>query len=196
MWYPIVLKLCSLTITHKADAGGVQLNLRDANAVKAAFQAIKPSVNEKVGAEHFQGVTVQPMVKLDGYELIIGSSLEVWINAIGDLAEVIQGYTSVASERSGCSVQSSLLAVFHRLGLMPAAALQATCAASRASSSVMYSYCPSAWTAPPLTVPPSVPVASIKRIRTKKAITSLLRHFSALVTLSRQTRCNSLLLRL
>ena len=116
MWYPIVLKLYSLTITHKADVGGVQLNLRDPNAVKAAFQAIKPSVNEKVGAEHFQGVTVQPMVKLDGYELIIGSSLEVWINAIGDLAEVIQGYTSVASERSGCSVQSSLLVAFDRLG--------------------------------------------------------------------------------
>ena len=74
MWYPIVLKLYSLTITHKADVGGVQLNLRDANAVKAALQAIKPSVNEKVGAEHFQG---QPMVKLDGYELIVGSSLEV-----------------------------------------------------------------------------------------------------------------------
>jgi len=88
--------------------------------------------------------------------------------SIGNLAEVNQGYTSVASERSGCSVQSSLLAVFDRLGFMPAAALQATCAASRASSSVLYSYCPSAWTAPPLTVPPSVPVASIKRIRTKK----------------------------
>ena len=32
--YPIVLKLYSLTITHKTDVGGVQLNLRDANAVK------------------------------------------------------------------------------------------------------------------------------------------------------------------
>jgi acetyltransferase len=31
--YPIVLKLYSLTITHKTDVGGVQLNLRDAKAV-------------------------------------------------------------------------------------------------------------------------------------------------------------------
>ena len=74
--YPIVLKLYSLTITHKTDVGGVQLNLRDAAAVRAAFQTINKAVTEKAGAEHFQGVTVQPMVKLDGYELIIGSSLD------------------------------------------------------------------------------------------------------------------------
>jgi acetyltransferase len=74
--YPIVLKLYSLTITHKTDVGGVQLNLRDADAVKTAFQSIKNAVTEKAGAEHFQGVTVQPMAKLDGYELIIGSSMD------------------------------------------------------------------------------------------------------------------------
>ena len=74
--YPIVLKLYSLTITHKTDVGGVQLNLPDAAAVKTAFHAIKQSVTEKAGAEHFHGVTVQPMVKLDGYELIVGSSLD------------------------------------------------------------------------------------------------------------------------
>ncbi len=33
-------------------------------------------MREKAGAGHFQGVTVQPMVKLDGYELIVGSSLD------------------------------------------------------------------------------------------------------------------------
>ncbi len=74
--YPVVLKLNSETITHKTDVGGVQLNLRDADGVRAAFQRIQTSVAEKVGAEHFQGVTVQPMLKLDGYELIVGSSLD------------------------------------------------------------------------------------------------------------------------
>ena len=94
--YPIVLKLYSLTITHKTDVGGVQLNLRDANAVKTAFQAIKQSVTEKAGAEHFQGVTVQPMVKLDGYELIIGSSLDSQFGPVilfgtgGQLVEVFK----------------------------------------------------------------------------------------------------------
>ncbi len=94
--YPIVLKLYSLTITHKTDVGGVQLNLRDAAAVKAAFQNIKQAVTEKVGAEHFQGVTVQPMAKLDGYELIIGSSLDSQFGPVilfgtgGQLVEVFK----------------------------------------------------------------------------------------------------------
>ncbi len=94
--YPIVLKLYSLTITHKTDVGGVQLNLRDASAVKQAFQAIKQAVTEKVGAEHFQGVTVQPMVKLDGYELIVGSSLDAQFGPVilfgtgGQLVEVFR----------------------------------------------------------------------------------------------------------
>jgi len=74
MGYPIVLKLFSETITHKTDVGGVQLNLEDAEAVRTAYNKIQKSVAEKVGAEHFLGVTVQPMIKLEGYELIIGSS--------------------------------------------------------------------------------------------------------------------------
>ncbi len=94
--YPIVLKIYSLTITHKTDVGGVQLNLRDADAVKTAFQTIKQAVTEKVGAEHFQGVTVQPMAKLDGYELIIGSSLDSQFGPVilfgtgGQLVEVFK----------------------------------------------------------------------------------------------------------
>ncbi|MDZ7262303.1 MAG: bifunctional acetate--CoA ligase family protein/GNAT family N-acetyltransferase, partial [candidate division KSB1 bacterium] len=74
--YPVVLKLHSETITHKTDVGGVQLNLKDADAVRRAYRAIESSVRQKAGAEHFLGVTVQPMIKLDGYELIIGSSLD------------------------------------------------------------------------------------------------------------------------
>ena len=74
--YPIVLKLHSETITHKTDVGGVQLNLRDADAVRTAFRAIESSVCQRAGPAHFQGVSVQPMIKLDGYELIIGSSLD------------------------------------------------------------------------------------------------------------------------
>jgi len=74
--YPVVLKIFSQTITHKSDVGGVKLNLRDERSVRLAFQAIQSSVGEKVGAEHFSGVTVQPMVRLDGYELILGSSVD------------------------------------------------------------------------------------------------------------------------
>jgi len=94
--YPVVLKLFSETITHKTDVGGVQLNLRDTSAVRLAYQKIQSSVVEKAGAEHFLGVTVQPMVKLDGYELIIGSSVDPQFGPVllfgtgGQLVEVFK----------------------------------------------------------------------------------------------------------
>ncbi len=94
--YPVVLKLYSETITHKTDVGGVQLNLRDAEAVRAAYRQIKKAVTEKAGAEHFQGVTVQPMIKLDGYELILGSSIDPQFGPVllfgtgGQLVEVFK----------------------------------------------------------------------------------------------------------
>jgi acetyltransferase len=74
--YPVVLKLHSETITHKSDVGGVQLNLQTAAAVRRAWRAIKSAVSAKAGRTHFLGVTVQPMVRLEGYELIIGSSVD------------------------------------------------------------------------------------------------------------------------
>ena len=85
-----------MTITHKTDVGGVLLNLRDAEAVRKGFQGIKASLTEKAGAEHFQGVTVQPMIKLDGYELIVGSSLDSQFGPVmlfgtgGQLVEVFR----------------------------------------------------------------------------------------------------------
>jgi acetyltransferase len=94
--FPVVLKLHSETITHKTDVGGVQLNLRDAEAVRNAFRMIRDSVTKKAGAEHFLGVTVQPMVKLEGYELILGSSLDPQFGPVllfglgGSLVEVFK----------------------------------------------------------------------------------------------------------
>lgn len=74
--YPVVLKLHSETITHKTDVGGVQLNLFSEAAVRTAYRSIQESVTRAIGAEHFLGVTVQPMVRIEGYELILGSSID------------------------------------------------------------------------------------------------------------------------
>ena len=74
--FPVVLKVHSETITHKTDVGGVHLNLPDEDSVRKAYQAIECSVREKAGAAHFLGVTVQPMMKPEGYELIVGSSVD------------------------------------------------------------------------------------------------------------------------
>ncbi|MGJ5815364.1 bifunctional acetate--CoA ligase family protein/GNAT family N-acetyltransferase [Paludibaculum fermentans] len=96
MGYPVVLKLHSLTITHKTDVGGVQLNLKTADAVRGAFRSIRDSVAAKVGLEHFNGVNVQPFAKLDGYEVILGSSIDPQFGPVllfgmgGQLVEVFK----------------------------------------------------------------------------------------------------------
>ncbi|HET6567871.1 MAG TPA: bifunctional acetate--CoA ligase family protein/GNAT family N-acetyltransferase [Rhodothermales bacterium] len=74
--FPVVVKLHSFTITHKTDVGGVQLNLQDDAAVRSAFSSIRDGLDAIGQSEAFDGVTVQPMARLDGYELIVGSSLD------------------------------------------------------------------------------------------------------------------------
>ena len=92
--FPVVLKVFSETITHKTDVGGVKLNLQDEAAVRTAYRLIKSSVGEKASPDQFSGVTVQPMVTLDGYELILGSSVDpqfgpvVLFGSGGQLVEV------------------------------------------------------------------------------------------------------------
>jgi len=99
--YPVVLKLHSQTITHKTEVGGVQLNLADADAVRRAWRAIESGATAAReprvrGRKHFLGVTVQPMVKLDGYELIVGSSIDAQFGPVllfgagGQLVEVFR----------------------------------------------------------------------------------------------------------
>jgi acetyltransferase len=94
--YPVVLKLHSETITHKTDVGGVRLDLGDAGAVRRAFVSIIAAVTVRAGAEHIRGVTVQPMIRRDGYELIVGSSIDpqfgpvLLFGAGGQLVEVFK----------------------------------------------------------------------------------------------------------
>jgi acetyltransferase len=94
--YPVVVKIHSETITHKTDVGGVILNLQNADSVREAFQTIEANVLKQYSAEDFLGVSVQPMEKLDGYELIIGSSVDpqfgpvLLFGAGGTLVEVFK----------------------------------------------------------------------------------------------------------
>jgi acetyltransferase len=94
--FPVVLKLYSEVITHKTDVGGVKLNLRTETEIRQAYQAIEAAVQEKPGA--FLGVTVEPMIRPDGYELILGSSIDAQFGPVllfgsgGQLVEVIKDY--------------------------------------------------------------------------------------------------------
>jgi acetyltransferase len=94
--FPVALKLHSETLTHKTDVGGVQLNIRTAAGVRHSWHAIQKAVSERAGAAHFLGVTVQPMVPRQGYELILGSSVDpqfgpvLLFGAGGQLVEVMK----------------------------------------------------------------------------------------------------------
>lgn len=74
MGYPVVCKLHSESVTHKTDVGGVKLNLENEQQVRQAFNEIRSRLEEMGRPEAFAGVSIQPMVNLDGYELIVGSS--------------------------------------------------------------------------------------------------------------------------
>ncbi len=94
--YPVVLKIYSLTVTHKTDVGGVELDLKSPDDVKAAYQRIQSTVTTKLGAQHFQGVSVQPMISREGYELILGGTLDPQFGPVvmfglgGQLVEVFR----------------------------------------------------------------------------------------------------------
>jgi acetyltransferase len=75
--WPVVVKLLSSSLTHKTEVGGVQLNLRDADAVAEAFEELARRISRDHGQAAFGGVTVQPMLDLEeAYELIVGSSVD------------------------------------------------------------------------------------------------------------------------
>ena len=71
--YPVVLKALSPQISHKSKIGGVILNVCSKWETKSLFGEIADRVKNYNSTVEFQGVTVQPMVREKGYELIIGS---------------------------------------------------------------------------------------------------------------------------
>ena len=92
----VVLKLYSETVSHKTDVGGVKLGLRGKKAIREAYREIQDAVRKNPGA--FLGVTVEPMIDLDGYELILGSSTDAQFGPVllfgsgGELVEVRKDY--------------------------------------------------------------------------------------------------------
>lgn len=71
--YPVVLKILSPQIVHKTDAGGVFLELRSEVEVREAFEQIVRNAKNYNPEAEILGVTVQPMIKKQGYEVILGA---------------------------------------------------------------------------------------------------------------------------
>ncbi|MCF8038324.1 MAG: bifunctional acetate--CoA ligase family protein/GNAT family N-acetyltransferase, partial [Desulfohalobiaceae bacterium] len=74
--YPLVMKVLSLDIAHKTEAGGVQLDLRNEDEVRKAFQDIMRSAGDYDPQAGIQGVTLQPMILRPELELLLGAKTD------------------------------------------------------------------------------------------------------------------------
>src|SRR5205085_5054148 len=94
--YPVAIKLHSRTVAHKSEVGGVQLDLRSPREVQSAFESIRGRLAELGRTADFEGVTVEPMIRAGGYELIVGSTVDPQFGPVllfgtgGLLVEVLQ----------------------------------------------------------------------------------------------------------
>jgi acetyltransferase len=73
MDFPVVMKIVSPQIIHKSDAGGVKINLADAEQVKKAFTDIINSAKAYAPEAQIDGVLVQKMAP-KGQEVILGAN--------------------------------------------------------------------------------------------------------------------------
>ena len=75
--YPVALKIVSPDLSHKSDAGGVMLDLPDADSLRHATQAMLERVRAQRPDADLQGFTVQAMVRpAQARELIVGASID------------------------------------------------------------------------------------------------------------------------
>ncbi|NNF34055.1 MAG: bifunctional acetate--CoA ligase family protein/GNAT family N-acetyltransferase [Saprospiraceae bacterium] len=70
--FPVVMKIASPDITHKTDAGGVMLNIKNEEKALEAFNEIMTKAKEARPDADIKGVLVEEMINKK-YELIIGS---------------------------------------------------------------------------------------------------------------------------
>jgi len=69
--YPVVLKVVSEQVIHKSDVKGVELNISNAQEVKAAYDRIHHNVKASVPDAHITGIYVIRMIT-GSEEIILG----------------------------------------------------------------------------------------------------------------------------
>jgi acetyltransferase len=70
---PVAMKIASPDITHKADVGGVRLNVASAQGVRTAFNEMMAEAKRLRPDANITGVTVEPMMRRGhGRELMVG----------------------------------------------------------------------------------------------------------------------------
>ncbi len=96
--YPVVLKVELPDLPHKTEAGVVRLDLRDADEVRAAYQAIMANARAVAPPPRINGVLVQTMMP-QGVEMVVGARIDplfgplVVVGLGGILVELLQDST-------------------------------------------------------------------------------------------------------
>jgi acetyltransferase len=104
---PVVMKIVSPQVVHKTDVGGVALDLRTAEEVERAYDAMLARVQRKVPAAEITGVVVEQYVR-GGRETIIGMTHDpsfgpvlmfglggIYVEALHDVAFRIQPVSDI-----------------------------------------------------------------------------------------------------
>lgn len=73
---PVAVKILSHDISHKSDVGGVALDLATAEAARTAAEAMLKRIAQLKPDARLEGFTVQPMIRREGIELIVGASTD------------------------------------------------------------------------------------------------------------------------
>lgn len=73
---PLAMKLVSPDITHKSEVGGVQLDLRNEEDLRQAFERIIANAKAHDPAIRITGVSLQPYLTNPDFELLIGSKTD------------------------------------------------------------------------------------------------------------------------
>jgi len=93
--FPVVMKIASVDVVHKSDAGGVKLGLKTTAQVGKAYDEIMKSIKKAFPQARIQGVSVQTMAK-QGAEVIIGMSKDAQFGPVlmfglgGVLVEILK----------------------------------------------------------------------------------------------------------
>jgi acyl-CoA synthetase (NDP forming) len=112
--YPVVLKAQAADLGHKSDAGGVILNLKSADDVKAAFDKMYANVAAYNASIRLDGVLVEKMGKM-GLEMIVGAKGDpewgpvVLVGFGGVTAEILKDVVLVTPDLSEEQVAEKLL---------------------------------------------------------------------------------------
>ncbi|MBT3049036.1 MAG: bifunctional acetate--CoA ligase family protein/GNAT family N-acetyltransferase [Candidatus Thiodiazotropha sp.] len=71
--FPVAMKIYSPDISHKSDAGGIRLNINNAQVVRSTYRDLIEQVKESRPEARIEGVTVEQMYQSpNGRELLIG----------------------------------------------------------------------------------------------------------------------------